>query len=257
MAIITGASSGIGWALAQVLSREGCKVGLIARRKDKLAELAEQLKSSGGTVAEAPADVADRTAVSVAIGTLRRQLGPVDLLIANAGVGVPTLLEPMNVGDIERTFAVNVLGAVYSIAAVLPEMLSRGRGHIAGISSLGAYKGLPGESAYCASKAALSTYLEGLRIHLRGRGIRVSTLCPGFVSTPMTAMNKFPMPGLLTAQQAAERIVHALKRGRKVYDFPWQTAFLTKMSRWLPDWALARAMHGYNQDPPMPKVPSL
>src|SRR5205085_12501367 len=107
------------------------------------------------------------------------------LLIANAGVGAPTRLEPINTADIEKMIRVNLLGVVYSIEAVLPEMLERGRGHLAAVSSIAAYKGLPAESAYCASKAAVNIYLEGMRIQLRGRGIHVTTICPGFVKTPM------------------------------------------------------------------------
>jgi short-subunit dehydrogenase len=141
---------------------------------------------------------------------------------------------------------------IYSIEAVLPEMLGRGRGHLVAVSSLAAYKGLPGESAYCASKAGVNSYLEGLRIQLRDRGIAVTTVCPGFVRTPMTAENNFKMPFLLEADEAARRIVRALRHRRKVYNFPWQMAFLMKLTAWLPDWLLARSMKKYNEDPQMP-----
>jgi short-subunit dehydrogenase len=106
--------------------------------------------------------------------------------------------------------------------------------------------GLPGESAYCASKAAVNTYMDGLRIHLRGRGIAVTTICPGFVRTPMTASNQFHMPWVLEADEAARRILRALRRRKKVFNFPWQTTLLTKLTRWLPDWLLARAFQTYN-----------
>jgi short-subunit dehydrogenase len=255
VAAVTGASSGIGLSVAKALAKTGCRVGLIARRREKLDELAEVIRAAGGIAAAAPADVADPLEMKAAVQEIRAQLGPVDLLIANAGVGAPTLLQPVNVADIEKMFRINVMGVVYSVAAVLPDMLARRQGHLVGISSLAAYKGLPGESAYCASKAALNVYLEGLRIQLRGRGVQVTAICPGFVKTPMTAMNKFPMPGLMTADAAAERIVRAIRQGRKVYNFPWQAILLTKMSRWMPDWLLARAMHGYNEDPPMPAAP--
>jgi short-subunit dehydrogenase len=149
-------------------------------------------------------------------------------------------------------FRVNVLGVVYAIDAVLPDMLRRGRGHLVAVSSIGAYKGLPGESGYCASKAAVNTYMEGLRIHLRDRGIAVTTVCPGFVRTPMTAVNRFHMPWLLDADEAARRIVWAIRRRKKVYNFPWQMSLLTKATRWLPDWMIARSMRDYNADPPMP-----
>jgi short-subunit dehydrogenase len=252
VAVITGASSGIGRALATALARQGTRVGLVARRRTEMENLAQEIAEAGGTAAVAPADVADRAQVLDAVGAIAAQLGPVDLLVANAGVGAPTLLEPPNIADVEKMFRVNLLGVVYAIEAVLPEMLRRGRGHLSAVSSLAAYKGLPGESAYCASKAAVNTYLEGLRIQLRGRGIAVTTICPGFVRTPMTAVNDFHMPFLLEADEAARRIVRALGRRAKVYNFPWPTTALMKLTRWLPDWVLARGMQKYNENPPPP-----
>ncbi|HTU88757.1 MAG TPA: SDR family NAD(P)-dependent oxidoreductase [Gemmataceae bacterium] len=255
VAVITGASSGIGWALARMLAAEGCKVGLTARRSEQLADLAGRIEKAGGSVAFAVADVAERTQAVAAIHDIAARLGPVDLLVANAGVGAPTTVEPFNVGDIEKQFRVNVLGVIYSLEAVLPEMLQRRRGHVAAISSLAAYKGLPGESAYTSSKAALNVFMDGLRVQLRSKGIAVTTICPGFVQTPMTETNEFKMPWLLTADEAARRIVRALKRKRKVYNFPWQTALLMKCTRWAPDWLLERMMHTYNENPPFPKTP--
>jgi short-subunit dehydrogenase len=183
------------------------------------------------------------------------RLGPVDLLIANAGVGAPTVLEPLNVGDVEKMFRVNVLGVVYALEAVLPGMLERGRGHVAAVSSMASYKGLPGEWGYSASKAAVNNLMEGLRIQLRGRGIAVTTICPGFVKTPMTEVNTFKMPWLLEADAAARRIVRALRRRKKVYNFPWQMGLFMKLARWAPDWVVARMMQSYNEDPPFPKQP--
>jgi short-subunit dehydrogenase len=255
VAVITGASSGIGWALAKVLAAQGCKVGLVARRRDNLEALAGEVEREGGKAAFAPADVADRAAVGDAIREVAGKLGPVDLLIANAGVGAPTLLSPMNVGDVEKMFRVNVLGVVYAIEAVLPQMLQRRKGHLAAVSSMAAYKGLPGESAYSSSKAAVNTYMEGLRIQLRDRGIAVTTICPGFVKTPMTDVNNFHMPWLLQADDAARRIVRALARRKKVFNFPWQMSVLMRITRWLPDAVMAWAMHRYNESPPFPKTP--
>ncbi|HEV3204264.1 MAG TPA: SDR family NAD(P)-dependent oxidoreductase [Gemmataceae bacterium] len=252
--IVTGASSGIGWEVARELASQGAKVGLLSRRKEKLAELAEDIRQQGGTVAWAAADVGNREETTAGIQEIKNQLGPIDLLIANAGVGAPTLLNPMNVADVEKMVRVNLLGVVYGIAAVLPEMLQRRRGHLATVSSLAAYKGMPGESGYCCSKAAVNSFMEGLRIHLRDRGIAVTTICPGFIRTPMTAVNQFPMPWLMNADEAARRIVRALVRRRKVYNFPWQTTFLMKMTRWLPDWILARTMHSYNENPPISSI---
>ncbi len=176
-------------------------------------------------------------------------------MIANAGVGAPTFLDPVNIKDVEKMFQVNVLGVVYSIEAVLPEMLQRKSGHLAAVSSMASYKGLPGESGYCASKAAVNVYMEGLRIQLRDHGINVTTICPGFVKTPMTDVNNFKMPWLLEADDAARRIVKALSRKKKVFNFPWQLTILMKLLAWLPDWAVAREMQTYNENPPFPKAP--
>src|SRR5205807_2825874 len=109
-------------------------------------------------------------------------------------------------------------------------------------------------AAYCASKAGVNTYMEGLRIQLRDRGIAVTTICPGFVATPMTDVNNFRMPWLLSADEAARRIVRALRRRRKVFNFPWQMALLMRLTRWLPDWIVDRAMSDYNAHPPLQKA---
>ena len=255
VAVVTGASSGIGRSLAKRLAAEGCKVGLVARRREQLEKLADEITQAGGAAAFAPADVADRDQTLNAIHEIAEKLGPVDLLVANAGVGAATNLDPVNIGDVVKMFQVNTLGVIYAVEAVLPEMLKRGRGHLAAVSSLGSYKGLPGESAYCASKAAVNVYMEGLRIQLRDRGVAVTTVCPGFVKTPMTEINDFKMPFLIDADEAARRIVWALRRRRKVYNFPWQTALLMKATRWMPDWMVARVMGKYNENPPFPEAP--
>jgi short-subunit dehydrogenase len=125
-------------------------------------------------------------------------------------------------------------------------MLQRRSGHVAAVSSLAAFKGMPGESAYCASKAAVNAFMEGLRIQLLGSGVAVTTICPGFVKSEMTASHRFHMPFLLDTDVAARRICRALERKKKVFSFPWQTAFLMKLTRWLPDRLLARMV------PPLP-----
>ena len=242
VAIDTGASSGIGWELAKLLAGQKCAVGVLARRKDRLETLVQEIQAAGGKAAYAVADVAERAQTVAAIHALRDQLGPIDLLIANSGVGVATLIEPMNTEEVELMFKVNTLGVVYSIEAVLPEMLQRGKGHLAAVSSMAAYLGMPGESGYCASKAAVNMYMHGLRLQLRYRGIDVSTICPGFIETPMTAHNKFKMPFVMTAARAAQKIVGALERKKKVYCFPWQMNLLMTLARFLPDWAIEWAL---------------
>lgn len=254
VAAITGASSGIGRSLARSLAGAGCRVGLIARRRAALDAVAGEVRAAGGAAAVAVADVGDRDQVRRAVDELAGSLGPVDLMVANAGVGMPTTLGPVNIEAVEETIRVNLLGVVYAFDAVLPSMLARRSGHLAAISSLAGYKGMPGESAYCASKAAVNTYLDGLRVQARGTGIDVSTICPGFVRTPMTAPNRFAMPFVMEADEAAARIVRALRRRAKVCNFPWQTAALMKLAQWAPDWALALVFRDYLEHPPMPEA---
>jgi short-subunit dehydrogenase len=256
VAIITGSSSGIGRAMARALARSGCRVGLIARRKPLLEELEAEVVADGGIAASSTADVSDRAELRRAFEELTDALGPPDLVIASAGVGVPTTLEPMNIETIEEMILVNVLGVIYTIEACLPSMLERRTGQIAAISSLSAYKGMPGESAYCASKAAVNSYLDGLRVQVRNRGIGVTTICPGFVKTPMTAIDDFPMLFEMEAEEAADRIIRALKKRKKVVNFPWQTTALIHLARLMPDWVLARIFRHHLEHPPMLNPPT-
>jgi short-subunit dehydrogenase len=247
VAVITGASSGIGWSLAKELARQGANVGLVARRRENLEQLAAEI---GPTAAFESADIADRDQAVAAIRSLSARLGPIDLLVANAGVGAPTAIEPMNTPSIRKMFEINVFGVIHAIEAALPEMLTRRQGHLAAVSSVAAFKGLPAESAYCATKSAVNTFMEGLRIQLRSRGIAVTTICPGFVTTPMTERNKFHMPWLMDADRAARLIAKALLKKKKVYTFPWQMGVLMWLARWAPDWYMARVMKRYNDNPP-------
>jgi short-subunit dehydrogenase len=248
VALVTGASSGIGWELAKQLATKGCKVGLLARRETPLRELQALIALNGGHVAIAVANVGQREEVEAAFKTVREQLGPIDIVIANAGVGKPTLLNPVNIADVEDMIHINVMGVIYTLSAALPEMINRKIGHLVAISSLAGYRALPGESAYCASKAAVNAYMDGLRIHLRGTGVKVTTVCPGFVKTPMTAMNTFHMPGLLEADVAARRIIRAIEAETKVYNFPWRLHLMVKLSRWLPDRLMNWVMGDYNEE---------
>jgi short-subunit dehydrogenase len=247
VAIVTGATGGIGQELARQLAGADARVGLIARRHGVLEDLARAIAGSGGVALAAPADVTKREELETAVQSVRRGLGPVDVLIASAGVCMPTLLEPVNLADVEAMVRVNLLGVVYAFAAVLPEMLRRQSGRLAAVASLAAYGALPGESGYCASKAAVKIYLDGLRAQLCERGIVVTTLCPGFVRTQMTAENTFWMPGLLSPHDAARRMLVAICRGRGVYNFPWLPTLLAKVVARLPDPILARLMKRYNE----------
>jgi short-subunit dehydrogenase len=238
--IVTGASSGIGRALVTRLAAEGYRVGLIARRRDRLEAAAAAIEVSGGSAAASVADVGDCAALRAAVREIEAQLGPADVMVANAGFAAPTRVDTLNTAEVEETFRVNVLGVIYSVEAVLPGMLNRGHGHLLAISSLAAFKGLPSESAYCASKAAVNAYMEGLRIALRKRGVVVTTICPGFVQTEMSPMDS-ATPFLMTADQAAARITRLIARRRGgVVRFPWPMAILMSAIARLPDAMVAR-----------------
>ena len=240
--MVTGASSGIGLALARQLAREGTKVGLVARRGELLGSLANEIRTAGGTALPLPTDVRDRMAVHAAVSTTEQQLGPIDLMIGNAGVGHAIPAEEFDAAIFEDTMRTNLMGVVYAVEAVLPSMLSRHAGAIVGLSSLAAYRSFPQTYPYCASKAALNSFLEGLRAEIGPRGVRVTTVCPGFVRTPMTAKNRGAMPFLLEPDEAARRILRVTKAGRRVYNFPLPMAALMKLVHWLPAAVLDRAV---------------
>ncbi len=239
VAIVTGASSGIGRALALHLGANGYRVGLVARRRAELEAAANEIMQAGGSACVADADVGDRTALLAAVAAVESELGPTDVMVANAGFGATTRLNPLNTADVETTMRVNLMGVIYSLEAVLPGMLLRERGQLLAVSSLAAFKGLPGESAYCASKAAVNAYMEGLRIALRKR-IVVTTVCPGFVKTAMGPMDTIT-PFMLTAEAAAARIARLIERRRGgVVCFPRRMAFLMGLVSRLPDGVVAR-----------------
>jgi short-subunit dehydrogenase len=256
VAVITGASSGIGRALAIQLGAAGYRLGLIARRHAELEATAQEITASGGKAFAAPADVSDRQSLRSAIKSVEDHFGPVDILVANAGFGAPTHLDPLNTTDVEKTIQVNVMGVIYSIEAVLPRMLERKTGHLLAISSLAAFKGLPGESAYCASKAAVNAYTEGIRIAARTRGVTVTTVCPGFVSTLMTPMDS-ATPFIISAEAAAAQIARLIARRKGgLVCFPLPMAMLTSLIRHLPDAIVARLIGQHPGAEPMTKPSS-
>lgn len=233
--IITGASSGIGRATAELLAQRGARLGLIARRADVLQSLCANLSSQGATAAFAVADVTDAAGVEAATKTLEAALGPCNVLIASAGVHRYTHGAQFPGADARLVLNANILGVVNSIDAVLPGMLRRRDGHIAAIASIAAMLGLPGVGAYSASKAAVVTLLESLRVDLHPHGVRVTTVCPGFVDTPMLGdHDRRVLRFLLTPQEAARRIVQAIEQNRAEAWFPWQTWLMARTARWLP-----------------------
>ena len=232
--VITGASAGLGAALARRYAGSGNRVGLIARRAVELEQLA--LEFSGRCVAHA-ADVRDSTAMREAAGALITHHGLPDIVIANAGISIGTLTElPEDEQVFRDVFDINVIGMVNTFQPYIAAMRERGHGVLVGIASIAGYRGLPGATAYSASKAAAIAYLEGLRVELRGSGITVITICPGYIATAMTAHNPYRMPFIISAEAAAETIVTVIASRKTHAVMPWQMAIVARLMHVLPRW---------------------
>ena len=228
---ITGASSGIGLELARLLDSRVTHLAVSARSQDKLNALAAQCK----TVVSYPLDVADANAVVASVSDIEAAAGPIDLAVLNAGVW-----QLMDVADLDLTairagIEVNYMGVVHAINALLPGMLARRQGHIVIVASVAGYRGLPRSAAYGPTKAALINLAETLRTELAPQGITVSIVNPGFVDTPMTRDNPFPMPGIIPAKEAAQRLLAGLERRKYEIIFPRAFVFAMKLLRLLPN----------------------
>lgn len=234
-AIITGASTGIGRALALLMSEKGYDIGLLARRGDLLTRLRQEVmeKSPDRKVFIASCDVTDAESCRRTITGLAHQLGHLDVFVANAGIGFRTPAANTDWKGILQILQTNLIGAITSLEMAKEIMLNQRGGHLVGISSVAATRGLPDSSAYCASKAGLSTYLESLRIDLKPYGILVTSIHPGYIATPMTEKNQ-NMPFLLSVEEGAAEIFSAILRKRKSYIFPWQLRPLVGFLRCMP-----------------------
>ena len=234
--MITGASSGIGRGLALELARGGAKVGLVARRADVVQEVVREIEAVGSEALALPADVKDAGSLAAAAEKLRAEFGPIDILIANAGIGPTRDASQIDAAEIAGVINVNVIGAANSAAAVIPEMVKRGSGQLVVISSLAAYRGLPKSAAYCASKAAVSAFFESLRLDLEPKGIAVTIIHPGFIKTPLTAGREAQMPFLMELDDAVKKMTRAIAKRRKRYSFPWQLATIVRAGMIMPIW---------------------
>ncbi len=234
-ALITGASSGIGRALAERLAAEGVTVVLSARREPLLREVADAIAARGGVARVEPLDVADTGGTVDAIRRIDTDVGGLDLVIANAGVGMRARdTAPYSWEAVAAPCHVNFCGAIATLTAVLPDMVARRRGHVVGISSLAAYGPLPGRGGYSAPKAGLSMFLECLRMDLAPHGVHVTAVHPGFVRTAMTARSRQPMPFLMESAAAADLIVRALAKAPATIDFPLPLALAARVGGVLP-----------------------
>lgn len=230
---ITGASSGIGEALARHYAAEGCTLGLFARRESELARVAASIRPA--TVSTYAGDVRDAEALARAAGRFVGSFGAPDVVIANAGISTGTLTDFAVDTEVFRSvLETNVLGIVNTFQPFIASMRATGTGTLVGIASVAGFRGLPGAGAYSASKAAAIRYLESLRIELRSSGIAVVTICPGYVDTPMTVDNPYPMPFILRPDVAARSIARSIARRKRFSVLPWQVALGSVLLRALP-----------------------
>jgi short-subunit dehydrogenase len=210
-----------------------------------LDALATQL--SGKSFAWAAADVTDRAALRAALAQVGQRLGPINVLIASAGIGMETSALDFHGEDFESIIRVNLIGVANSVDAVLPEMLARHSGHLVALSSLASYRGLPRMAGYCASKAGVNALMDSLRVELRGQGIAVTTICPGWIRTPMTEKIDAPMPEMLELEDAVTRIVKAIRQRRSYLAFPRSSTFKVRLLRLLPaplsDWLIHKMLN--------------
>lgn len=241
---LTGASSGIGEALALEMAKRGAILGLAARREDMLNDLARRCEKAGGTARVFPLDVVDADAVESAATELRDEFGRIDILIANAGIGGSTKGDYLDPNVVRSVVEVNLLGAANAVHAVLPDMLAQGSGHLVAISSLAGFRGLPRSAAYSASKGGMTNFFESVRLDVQHKGVDVTIIQPGFIKTPLTDGRKNKMPYLMELDDSIPHFLNAIEKKKKFCAFPWQLATLVRAGRIFPAWLYDRIASG-------------
>lgn len=240
---ITGASSGIGEALALHLARNGHRVAISARHGDTLEAVAA--RAPAGSITGFPVDVTDAGALSATVAAVERAMGPIRCAVLCAGTYKPTAAARFDAAEGRRQIDVNLVGTLNTLDPLLATMLDRGEGHIAIVASLTSRFGLPQAGVYGATKAALVNLAQALRVECRPRGVTIQVVNPGFVRTPLTDRNDFPMPFLVPVERAAAIIARGLAGDRFEIAFPWQMAWATRLLAMLPyrlAFALTRRM---------------
>lgn len=235
---ITGASSGIGESLARLYASRGYQLGLVARRQEILDKLATELAPQPAIYA---VDVRDAASLKQAAADFMSRFGVPDIVVANAGVSRGTLTEMEDdLKAFQEIFDINVMGMVNTFHPFITPMRDAGKGKLAGIASVAGFRGIPGGGAYSASKAAAIKYCESLRVELRGSGVSVVTICPGYIRTPMTAVNRFKMPFLIGVDEAVVRFARAIDNGTSFTVIPWTMGLAARVLRVLPNWLYDR-----------------
>lgn len=236
--VISGASSGLGLALAQHYLQQGAQIAAFARRAELLQSLSRQFPDQ---VHYYPLDVRDLPAIKAAAHDFINKVGVPDIVIANAGVSRGTLTEhEEDIHAFQQVMDINVMGMVKTFQPFIAPMKEAKKGTLVGISSVAGYRGLPGSEAYSASKAAATSYLESLRVELRSSRIKVVTICPGYIKTPMTEVNTYSMPFIIDADDAARRFAKVIAAGRSFAVIPWQMGLVGRLLKLIPNWLYDR-----------------
>ncbi len=233
--LLVGASSGIGLELAKQLLKEDCNLSLLARRKELIDEQLSNVKDIKRKIISIKCDVTLKEEVKIAVAEAKYLLGNIDVLIYNSGISTPQSIKNFNNLKSEEVFNVNVNGFLNFVAEIIPFMIENSNGYIIGVSSLADGRGFPRNGVYSASKAAISILLESLRIELKKYGIKVITIKPGFVKTPMTDKNNFKMPFLMSSEKAAKLIIAGIKKEKQIIQFPLPTVLGAKLLKLIPN----------------------
>lgn len=233
--LLTGASSGIGFELFKKLSIENCKIAILARSIDKLQNFTSAYKTTNNLILPVYCDVSKKKDVGLAVDKVIDSFGGINIAILNAGIGGRVSIENFSSEPGEKIIGVNLLGNIYLLEKLLPYFLKKKDGLIAGISSLADTRGFPQSAFYNASKAGFTRLLESLRIELKNYGVKIITIRPGFVKTPLTDKNEFFMPLLMSAEKAADIIIKGIKKDRKRIRFPKLMVIGTKLIGIMPD----------------------
>lgn len=242
---LTGASSGIGEALAVAMAQRGAKLGLLARREELLKNLAGKCESAGGAALYYAVDVTDAKAVAGAAESLRNEFGAIDVLIANAGIGGNNAeTRDLKPEAVAKVININLLGAVNAVSAVLPQMLEKRSGQLVAVSSLAGFRGLPKSAAYSASKAGMTAFFESVRLDVQHKGVAVTIIQPGFIKTPLTAGRENKMPFLMELEDAVPLFLRAIEGKKKFAAFPWQLATIVRAGKIFPAWLYDRIAGG-------------
>lgn len=239
--LLTGASSGIGEALAYAMAKQGAVVGLLARREKLLIPIAERIEKNGGSARYFSCDVTNEEGLFEAAESLRKEFGKIDILIANAGIGGNNKETRAHDPDaVKKVIDINLLGAVNSVSAVLPQMLENKNGQLVAISSLAGFRGLPKSAAYCASKAGMTAFFESVRLDVQNKGVSVTIIQPGFIKTPLTTGRENKMPFIMELEDSVPLFLRAIEKRKKFAAFPWQLATVVRLARVFPTWLYDR-----------------